>query len=112
MPLDYIVLALADHTDHGHWLVWANSARVLRMVRCASPHARQVLLTLTAYLWTVLWPTPGLPVLRQLRMYRLAFLFIELEYNQSISFLWLTLVKNFVVRPLSSQHALPLDVVS
>ena len=33
----------------------------------------------------------------QLRMYRLVFLFIELEYNQSVSFLWLTLVKNFLV---------------
>ena len=32
VPLDYVVLALADRTDQGHWLVWANSARVLRMV--------------------------------------------------------------------------------
>ena len=45
-----------------------------------------------------MWPTHKTSALWQLRMYRLAFLFIELEYNQSISFLWLTLVKNFVVR--------------
>ena len=36
VPLDYVVLALADHTGQGQWLVWANSARVLRMVG-ASP---------------------------------------------------------------------------
>ena len=32
VPLDYVVLALADRTDQGHFLVWANCARVLRMV--------------------------------------------------------------------------------
>ena len=32
-------------------------------------------------------------------MYRLVFLFVELEYNQSVSFLCLTLVKNFLVSP-------------
>ena len=30
VPLDYVVLAVAD--VEGHWLVWANCARVLRMV--------------------------------------------------------------------------------
>ncbi len=39
-------------------------------------------------------------MLTQFRMYRLFFLFVELEYNQSVSFLCLTLVKNFLV----SQH--------
>ena len=37
VPLDYIVLALADRTNQGHWLVWANCARVLRMVSRALP---------------------------------------------------------------------------
>jgi len=32
VPLDYVVLSLADNTDQGHWLVYANCARILRMV--------------------------------------------------------------------------------
>ncbi len=43
VPLDYVVLSLADHTDQGHWLVYANCARILRMVSClpyaSMPHS-------------------------------------------------------------------------
>ena len=48
VPLDYIVLALADSTGQGHWLVYANGARVLRMVRHPPPADVQAAVSGTA----------------------------------------------------------------
>ena len=47
----------------------------------------------------------------QIRLYRVRWFFEHLEYNLTLSLLWVTLVRNLVVRPYLTQarlHCIPI----